>query len=288
MRVIRLRRPRSRHVLAVVVAFLLFTPWGADAMDRVRTTAVNNVRSVLDPGSVAPEQSAAEVQGKKRPEKREARRKAQQQERRAQRKQGQLVASGAAGSTWHVTSVVDGDTIDVARNGTSERVRVIGIDTPERGVCGYSEAGDTLRVMVLDRDVTLTPGAVDDRDTYGRILRYVDVDGADAGLALLQQGLAIARYDSRDGYGRHPREDAYVAADTAMPDMCERSAPVGVAAPVAPAPAVPAGGGGAGPPGGGAWPGCNEARAAGAAPVYRNDPGYGSHLDGDNDGVGCE
>lgn len=34
--------------------------------------------------------------------------------------------------------------------------------------------------------------------------------------------------------------------------------------------------------------GCREARAAGAAPVYRGDPGYGPHLDGDGDGVGCE
>jgi len=33
---------------------------------------------------------------------------------------------------------------------------------------------------------------------------------------------------------------------------------------------------------------CDEARAAGAAPVRRGDPGYGPHLDRDNDGVGCE
>lgn len=33
---------------------------------------------------------------------------------------------------------------------------------------------------------------------------------------------------------------------------------------------------------------CSEARAAGAAPVRRGDPGYASHLDRDNDGVGCE
>ncbi|WP_343122846.1 excalibur calcium-binding domain-containing protein [Aerolutibacter daejeonensis] len=32
---------------------------------------------------------------------------------------------------------------------------------------------------------------------------------------------------------------------------------------------------------------CAEARAAGAAPVRRGDPGYGPHLDRDNDGVGC-
>ncbi|WP_345781608.1 excalibur calcium-binding domain-containing protein [Luteimonas sp. BLCC-B24] len=33
---------------------------------------------------------------------------------------------------------------------------------------------------------------------------------------------------------------------------------------------------------------CGEARAAGAAPVHRGDPGYGPHLDRDDDGVGCE
>lgn len=38
----------------------------------------------------------------------------------------------------------------------------------------------------------------------------------------------------------------------------------------------------------GAYRNCTEARAAGAAPVYRGDPGYGPHLDRDGDGVGCE
>lgn len=33
---------------------------------------------------------------------------------------------------------------------------------------------------------------------------------------------------------------------------------------------------------------CTEARAAGAAPVRRGDPGYGKHLDRDGDGIGCE
>lgn len=33
---------------------------------------------------------------------------------------------------------------------------------------------------------------------------------------------------------------------------------------------------------------CAEARAAGAAPVRRGDPGYAPHLDRDNDGIGCE
>ncbi len=33
---------------------------------------------------------------------------------------------------------------------------------------------------------------------------------------------------------------------------------------------------------------CSEARAAGAAPVRIGDPGYGPHLDRDEDGIGCE
>jgi hypothetical protein len=33
---------------------------------------------------------------------------------------------------------------------------------------------------------------------------------------------------------------------------------------------------------------CSAARAAGAAPVHRGEPGYASHLDRDEDGVGCE
>lgn len=33
---------------------------------------------------------------------------------------------------------------------------------------------------------------------------------------------------------------------------------------------------------------CDEARAAGDAPLFVGDPGYGSHLDRDGDGVACE
>jgi hypothetical protein len=34
--------------------------------------------------------------------------------------------------------------------------------------------------------------------------------------------------------------------------------------------------------------GCNAVRAAGKAPLYRGDPGYGEHMDGDGDGIACE
>ncbi|SEL41624.1 Excalibur calcium-binding domain-containing protein [Sphingomonas palmae] len=36
------------------------------------------------------------------------------------------------------------------------------------------------------------------------------------------------------------------------------------------------------------WGGCNDARAAGTAPIYRDEPGYRENMDGDGDGIACE
>ena len=53
--------------------------------------------------------------------------------------------------------------------------------------------------------------------------------------------------------------------------------PPAVVAPPAPAPG-----------GGSAYANCAAARAAGAAPLHRGDPGYRSGLDRDGDGIACE
>ena len=132
--------------------------------------------------------------------------------------------SGGAGAGWVVTRVVDGDTVEVSREGVVERVRLLGIDTPERDQCGYDEATALVTGLVTGREVTLVVGSSDDRDRYDRLLRFVEVtvDGAvvDVGLRQLEAGLAAEVYDSRTGYPRHDREDAYVAADEAAPDVC--------------------------------------------------------------------
>jgi endonuclease YncB( thermonuclease family) len=123
--------------------------------------------------------------------------------------------------TYTVASVIDGDTIDVVASDGSAAVtvRLTGIDTPEVGACEADAATWTLTSMLQGQSVTLTPGGDgEDTDRYGRLLRYVDVAGVDAGLRLIEDGLAVARYDSRDGYGRHDRESTYVAADDAAPD----------------------------------------------------------------------
>ena len=135
--------------------------------------------------------------------------------------------------TYVVVNVVDGDTLDLD-NG--ERVRLVGIDTPERGECGYDEATMVLASMVLNQAVTLEPSD-EDRDKYGRLLRYVVVNGVDAGGQMLTQGYAITRYNSTDGYGLHPREAEYEALVQPSVVTC---APVNTPAPapvVTPAPA---------------------------------------------------
>jgi len=100
----------------------------------------------------------------------------------------------APAATSIVTEVLDGDTIVIE---TGEHIRFIGIDTPERGRCGSTEATANMRNMVYGKAVILTAGARDDVDKYGRLLRYVDLpDGTDTGLAQITGGYAVARYDS--------------------------------------------------------------------------------------------
>lgn len=180
--------------------------------------------------------------------------------------------------SYLVTRVVDGDTVEL---GNKEVVRIVGIDTPEVGECGYDAASANMARLVLGKRVRLTTSD-EDRDQYGRLLRYVDVGRVDVGLHQVRGRLASARYDSRDGYGFHPRENRYIAADRATPDnACHKPRP---------RPASPQS------VGRGCAPGYNPclppyppdvdcADVAGPVRVRGLDP-HG--LDADDDGVACE
>ncbi|MFK5689206.1 thermonuclease family protein [Ornithinimicrobium sp. LYQ92] len=195
-------------------------------------------------------------------------------------------AEKAAAETLTVVSIVDGDTVDVS-NGA--RIRIAGIDTPERGECGYDEAGARMMELARDREAVLVKAGADSIDRYGRLIRYLDVDGRDVGLTLIQEGLAIARYDSRDGYGWHDREAEYVAADAASPQAysCEAQPEPVAPQPVAPQPVTPE------PPvDAGTDPQfgtCKEAIANGYGPYVAGvNPEYDWYRDADSDGVVCE
>lgn len=109
-----------------------------------------------------------------------------------------------------VIRVIDGDTVVISDD---ERVRLIGIDTPENGQCGFDEAKQALEKLLASGSATFYSGTTSDKDKYDRLLRYIEVEGIDVGLNLISNGFAIARYDSRDGYGPHDRESEYIEAD---------------------------------------------------------------------------
>ena len=104
-----------------------------------------------------------------------------------------------------VERVVDGDTLWVTTaGGQSEKVRILGIDTPEvspPAECWAAEATAAL-AQALERDgITVelaTDPMADDRDQYGRLLRYVEVDQVDVGLELVEQGHAYLYRDADD------------------------------------------------------------------------------------------
>ena len=96
-----------------------------------------------------------------------------------------------------VVRVVDGDTIRVRLDGRTERVRYIGVDTPESVKpgspvqCYAKRAAAANAALVAGRSVRLV-GDVERRDRYGRLLAYVyrEPDGAFINAQLVRDGYA--------------------------------------------------------------------------------------------------
>lgn len=102
---------------------------------------------------------------------------------------------------YKVVRVVDGDTFIIDYNGSEERVRLIGIDTPEsvhpnesknteEGIktSNYTKERLEGKIVKIELDVQ-------ERDQYGRILAYVYIDGKMYNKELLELGYAkIATY----------------------------------------------------------------------------------------------
>jgi micrococcal nuclease len=118
-------------------------------------------------------------------------------------------ASIASDDAVTVVSVTDGDTLVVApsrQGGAEERVRLLAIDTPERGQPGHAEAREALSDLVGGRAVRLDfeePGVLK-RDRYGRILAYVLVDGSNANIEIVRLGWSA--YTSRNGGARFSKQ----------------------------------------------------------------------------------
>ena len=93
-----------------------------------------------------------------------------------------------------VTWVVDGDTIEIEGG---MRVRYIGIDAPEyfssTGAvsCSGKEALEKNKQLVFGKKVTLEKD-ISEKDKYGRLLRYVWLDGEMVNEVLVREGFARA------------------------------------------------------------------------------------------------
>ena len=74
----------------------------------------------------------------------------------------------------------------------NEKIRYIGIDTPEIGKCYYWEATQRNRELVDDRTITLEICREDPQDQYGRTLAHIRVDGILVNAVLLEEGFADA------------------------------------------------------------------------------------------------
>ncbi len=99
---------------------------------------------------------------------------------------------------YTVTQIIDGDTITVSKNGTEEKVRLLGIDTPEvdasRGPveCFGKEASEKTTSLLAGQAVTLeTDPTQTVRDKYERLLAYVYTsDGTFINKILVDGGFA--------------------------------------------------------------------------------------------------
>lgn len=130
------------------------------------------------------------------------------------------------GSQVRVTEVVDADTLDVRfPDGTTDTVRLLGIDSPEihvenepgefegvpdseAGATCLRNAGQNASGFVRERAAGATVSLrfdplADRRDTYDRLLAYVQLDGVDLNRQLVEQGYARV-YD-----GQFTRSDTY-------------------------------------------------------------------------------
>ncbi|MBI4728568.1 MAG: thermonuclease family protein [Acidobacteria bacterium] len=106
--------------------------------------------------------------------------------------EGPMSAPPAVGSAEaRLVRIVDGDTIRVVVGGREERVRLIGIDTPERDECFFREATEHLRSLILGRPLRMARD-VSERDPYGRLLRYLWADGRFVNAVMVADGYANA------------------------------------------------------------------------------------------------
>jgi micrococcal nuclease len=148
----------------------------------------------------------------------------------------EALPDGIAPATWTTTipadaqpvdliAVNDGDTIEVWLNNRHERVRLVGIDTHEVGggyqeeECFGPEASRFLKALLNVGGEIWIEQDIEDRDQYGRLLRWVWADFGTGQVYLLNEALLRAGYAER--YRNTPNDlylDELLAAEAFAQD----------------------------------------------------------------------
>ncbi|MFD0824631.1 thermonuclease family protein [Neobacillus sp. M.A.Huq-85] len=118
-----------------------------------------------------------------------------------------------------LVETVDGDTVKVKYNRKTETVRYLLVDTPESkkpGMCNQPFAKEAYyrnKQLLSSGKITIEFDRGSMRDSYGRLLAYVYVDGKSVQETLLKEGFARVAYimDPPYKYLRLFREDEYIA-----------------------------------------------------------------------------
>lgn len=95
-----------------------------------------------------------------------------------------------------VTRIIDGDTFEIE---TKQKVRLIGIDTPELNKlknldpeCFGTQAAQKLSGLILNKKVRMEKD-ISETDRFGRLLRYVYLDSIFINQQLVESGFAFAK-----------------------------------------------------------------------------------------------
>lgn len=110
--------------------------------------------------------------------------------------------TSAIAGEYEVVSVTDGDTFEINYNGTKEKVRLIGVDTPEsvhpnsKKNNEYGKQASNYTKSLLEGKIVKLEFDVSPRDKYGRLLAYVYLkNGEMLNEKLLKEGYAqVATY----------------------------------------------------------------------------------------------
>lgn len=78
-----------------------------------------------------------------------------------------------------VTEAIDGDTIAIEPEGERIKIRLLGIDSPEKGECYFEESKNFAKNLLEDSYIKLVKD-VSEKDDYGRLLRYVILQNEDS------------------------------------------------------------------------------------------------------------